>query len=186
MSVKSDRNMRRPSVRDVLDQHAAEPLLGPHGLDGRDALDGVDLTRAEACQLLLQPLVGRGDATRGEAHQDQVERERRHEDQRHQPRIHEHDGERGEQLGHGGERHDPALHEHLADLADAIEAPFDVAGPPRLEVGERQREEAPGDVVERRDVDPHRDPREHAALEHRDEQRQREDSEHPDREDVQQ
>ena len=50
------------------------------------------------------------------------------------------------------------------DLAQPVQPALDVSGAPRLEVLQRQLEQAPGDEIERIPVEPHRRAREHPPL----------------------
>jgi hypothetical protein len=114
-----------------LDRHRLQ------GLDRGDALDQERLILGTAPEFLVEAVAE--DRRRGRRDRD-VERQRAEHDEREQRRIQEHhrqehDGE--QEIDHQGERR---AGEEIADVLELAHARHRIAHPPRLEIGERQRQ----------------------------------------------
>jgi hypothetical protein len=150
-------------AEEALEETVAKARFAAGRLHGLDAFDRIELIAAIASEHLLEVREERPEKTTGDEHQHDVDRNEPQIREQKLVRVKRHQGERDDDL-HDRERSIEAHgDDELADLTHTVESALDVARTSRAEVPARQREQPPGQVIERGCIDPNGDEREQVA-----------------------
>ena len=144
--------MNSPSIS------SPQRTLGTHRLHRLDPADRIDLVGVVPSVRLFQGVEHRAKPRPGVPEQSEVSRRRGQRHEREHRAVDEHQHECDDQLHRGAQPAYRVLDEKVAHLRHAGEPPQDVPRAARGEVFHREREQRAGQVVERRRVEPDRDP----------------------------